>query len=326
MFVKRFFNNKIINLVAQNNNELPKALVIYYSQTGQLKEILDSVTHALQGSFELTFEELHPIPDYPFPWTEMSFFQPFPECVREIPAKLKPFSFDINIKYDLIILGVQVWYLSPSIPVTSFLQSKEARQILNDTPVITVQGVRNMWAMSQERVKKRILDLGGKLLGNIVLFDPSPNLISVVTIVRWAMKGKQHGTGLYGKIFPPAGVPDESIRKAEVYGEIILKAWNNKNLNELQNKLVKAGAVRINPVLVTIEKRGFAMFSIWANFILKKGKYNDTARIGRLKLFKYYLFTVIYLVSPIGSIIVRLIQMLNPGATRRMIKYYSGVK
>jgi len=53
---------------------MKRALVIFYSQTGQMKEIVDSVTAPLGEDFKLVFEELKPVPPYPFPWRGMPFF------------------------------------------------------------------------------------------------------------------------------------------------------------------------------------------------------------------------------------------------------------
>ncbi len=298
-----------------------KALIIYYSQTGQLKGILESVTAPLKDTFELTWEELKPAPDFPFPWKGMPFFQVFPESVQEIPCKLEPLQINPDDDYDLIILGIQVWYLSPSIPVSSFLQSETAHKVMNGKPVITVQGIRNMWTMSMERIKQRISGNGGTLIGNIVLEDPHHNLVSVITIVRWMMKGKQERT----KLLPAAGIPAGTINTAGKFGEIILESFNNNATNKLQVKLVNAGAVKIHPILVFVEKRGFAMFRIWSKFILKKGSYNDPRREKRLTLFQYYLFGVIYLVSPIPSVILWIIFKLNPHATKRIIRNYSSI-
>ena len=56
---------------------MKKALIIYYSQTGQLKKIVDSVTAPLREDFELMFEELKPVPPYPFPWRGLQFYPGF---------------------------------------------------------------------------------------------------------------------------------------------------------------------------------------------------------------------------------------------------------
>jgi len=303
-----------------------RALVIFYSQTGQLKEIVDSVTASLGEDFELVIEELKPVPPYPFPWRGMPFFQAFPESVQEIPCVMEPFKFNPDQDFDLVILAYQVWYLSPSIPFTAFLQSPEARKVLKGRPVITILGVRNMWVMAQERVKEQIRDLGGTLVGNIVLVDPYPNLVSVVTIVRWLMKGEQEGKGLIGGIFPHAGVPEQNIREAVKFGDVIREVFRIGQLDKLQDQLLGKGAVKINPVLMSIEKRGRMMFGFWSKFVLKKGGYGDPAREGRLKLFKYYLFAVIYLVSPIVSLIFWFTHKIFYKRTWSSMGYYSHVE
>ncbi len=300
-----------------------KALVVYYTQSGQLKDIIDSICTPLQADFEFTYEELKPTPAFPFPWTGMSFYQAFPESVQEIPCALKPFSFDPEDTFDLIILAYQPWYLSPSIPFTAFLQSEAAAKVLKGKPVITVLGTRNMWIMAHERVKKRILDMGGNLVGNIVLSDKHHNLVSVVTIVHWMMKGEKYGKGLYRKIFPAAGISEKDISDAEKFGLIIKNAYNNDRLTELQDDLLNEGAIVIKPVLMTVEKRGFMMFKPWSKYILKKGGVDDSARVGRLKMFRAYLFSVIYLVSPIGGVVVWIIHKLSPKKTRKAVNYYS---
>ncbi len=303
-----------------------KALVVYYTQSGQLKDIFDSVCGPMQDDFDFTYEELKPDPAYPFPWTGMSFYQAFPESVQEIPCRLKPFSFDPEEDFDLVILAYQVWYLSASIPFTSFLKSEAASRVLKGKPVITIIGCRNMWMMAQERVKKQIYALGGNLVGNIVLTDKHHNLVSVITIARWMLKGEKHGKGLYGKLFPKSGVADTDIREAEKFGIVISNAFKSNDPEGLQDALLDKGAVEIKPVLMTIEKRGFMMFKPWSKFVLKKGASGDPARVGRLKMFRAYLFSVIYLVSPFGSLVVWLIHKLSYRKTRKAVYYYSHTK
>ena len=65
---------------------MKKILVVYYSQTGQLKRIVDSILSPVESQVEITYEELKPVPAFPFPWNGMPFFQAFPESVKEIPC------------------------------------------------------------------------------------------------------------------------------------------------------------------------------------------------------------------------------------------------
>jgi hypothetical protein len=301
---------------------MKRVLIIYYTQTGQLKQIVDSITSSLEKDCRIFYEEIRPVSPYPFPWHGMPFFQVFPESVSEIPCELEPLKVDPGAAYDLVVLAYQVWYLSPSIPVSSFLQSENTKKLLNGKPVVTILGVRNMWIMAQERIKSRIAGAGGRLVGNIVLTDPAPNLTSVITIVRWMMRGQKGPFRWLGMQFPSAGVPEGAIKEAGQFGEIILKSLASGNFDKLQQELYAAGAVKVDPVLMNIEKRGKMMFGIWARVILKKGGYNDPAREGRLRLFKYYLFLVIYLASPIVSAIFRLIFKFNATTAARIKKKF----
>lgn len=302
---------------------MKKILVVYYSQTGQLKRIIDSILSPLESQVEITYEELKPVPAFPFPWNGMPFFQAFPESVKEIPCEIEPLKCDIHADYDLVILAFTVWFLSPAIPVNSFLEHPVAKKLMQGKPVLTILGVRNMWVMAHERVKEKIARNGGRLVGNIVLEDPAPNLTSVITIVRWMMKGEKEAFRKFGKDFPPAGVPEQSIHDAKRFGELLSGPIQSASYDGLRGQLLAAGAVHVDPVLFNIEKRGKMIFGIWARAILKKGGYNDPAREGRLKIFQYYLFAVIYLVSPIVAGLFRLIFLLNPGAARAVIKKYS---
>ncbi len=312
---------------AESYPTMKKILVIYYSQTGQLTEIVQTVTSSLKADENILvdFGELKPRDPYPFPWSGKQFFQVFPESVAGIPCEMESLQIDPKEHYDLIILAYQVWYLSLSIPVNSFLLSEEAKKIMQGKPVVTIIGPRNMWVMTHEDVKEKISKAGGRNVGNIVLLDKAPNLISVVTIIRWLVKGKREGRGVWGKIFPRAGVSETDVRESSKYGPLLADALNRNDYQGLQQRLVELGAVVPDPVLISIEKRGRMMFKIWSKFILQKGPYGDPGRTPRLNMFKYYLFAVIYLVSPIGSIIFYLVHGMNRRRTKRMIRYYSGI-
>ena len=97
---------------------MKRVLVVYYTQSGQLKEIIDSVLSPLT-EVTIDFLPIDTAEPFPFPWTDEAFFGAFPESYLQIPQPLKPFQV-AHTDYDLVILGYQVWYLSPSIPFNSF--------------------------------------------------------------------------------------------------------------------------------------------------------------------------------------------------------------
>ena len=145
-------------------------LVIHYSQSGQLTEIVNNIAAPLINSKDIivVHHQIKMEAPYAFPWKKKDFLNTFPESFLQIPSKIKAIPETIlNQKFDLVILGYPVWYLSPSIPTTSFLKSPEAKKLLANTAVVTVIGCRNMWIMAQEKIKVLLKECNSKLVGNI---------------------------------------------------------------------------------------------------------------------------------------------------------------
>lgn len=277
----------------------------------------------LDKTIHFDFEPLMPEPEFPFPWPDMSFWDAMPESVRKIPSKLKPCQFDRDKKYDLIILGYPIWFLSPPIPLTTFLKSDAAKKVMAGTPIITIIGARNMWVSAQEDIKKMIVENKGKLVGNIALHDRHQNLLSVVTIIYWLMTGKKDR---YLGIFPKPGVSDEDIRQATRFGKPIHKALVKSNYEDLQKELRQLGSVELSPDITSIELKAKKIFYIWSGFILKKGGPGSKERTGRLKMFKWYLLFVIFAVSPIASLVFYLTYPFFYRKIRKNMRYFKGVE
>lgn len=272
-----------------------KILVIYYSQTGQLKDIVKNIAQPFEDKkdeYSVTYYNIQLKQDFPFPWSSDVFFNTFPESYLQIPSEILPPPEDVlNQKFDLILFGYQVWYLTPSIPIISFLKSGYAENILKDTPIVTISGTRNMWMLSQEKLKVYLRDLKAQLVGNIALVDRHDNYTSVLTILRWLTTGQKEKSG----ILPAAGISDEEITGSTKYGKIIEWHFRKNNFKDLQPDLVKNGAVEIRPFLVRVEKVGNKIFTVWSNLIIKKKEKRPLL----IKFFKVYLMAAIWIISPI---------------------------
>ncbi len=301
---------------------MKNVLVIYFSQSGQLQEIARNISlpFASDPDVNLIFHEIEMEQPFPFPWKKESFFDAFPESFLQIPAKLKPVpSHILNVKYDLVLFHYQVWFLSPSIPVNSFLQSQDAKQILTNTPVVTISGSRNMWFLAQEKIKVLLKRNGALLNGNVALTDRAGNLISVITIVEWMFSGKKER---HMGIFPLPGVSNKDISESLKFGQVIHTALSKNTFTGLQDKLLAQGAVRVSPYLVSVDTKGNFIFSKWAAFIIKR----QHKRKMLLKIFVVYLVLAIWVISPIVYILHLIMYPFNQGKNERIIKYYKGVE
>jgi hypothetical protein len=275
-----------------------KVLAIYYSQSGQLKDIIDCFCAPLiDAGISVEKVDVKMQNDYPFPWTTKSFFSVMPDCVLGVPAELAPFMLKES-SYDLIILGYQAWFLSPSIPFNSLIHHPTVRQVLKSTPVITITGARNMWVNAFEKVKKMVKETEAKLVGNIVLVDKHLNLVSIFTIFHWMLSGKKDR---YLHLFPKPGVSDADIANTKIFGTIVLPYLQKNKWDGLQADLISKKAVDIKYHLMFIESKAGIMFKLWANFIAKKKK-----KTVWLALFRYYLFIALFIAAPIVFVIDRL--------------------
>lgn len=298
----------------QKETNMKNILVVCFSQTGQLTQIIDSLTSVFKNNeFNIHYIDLKPKFSFPFPWKLKEFFRVFPEAVLKIP---QPIDFTVNKKnnvdYDLVILGYQPWFLSPSIPITSFLSSDYAKIHLKNKKIVTVIGCRNMWIQAQEDVKNLFKKNDAKLVGNIVLSDKAYNFVSLYTILRWMLKGKK------GK----SGVSDSDIKNTTKYGDYIQKCLLTEQDID-QEELVQLGAVNIIPHLCMMEKRAKVIFIKFANLIHNEKR--DNIKKYKTKLFQIYLVLTIIILSPISMIASKIMSTFFYKKHLKEIKYYQGV-
>lgn len=291
---------------------MKRILVIHYSQTGQLTEVLRSLCAPLVDA-GCTVEHLaiEPLVPYAFPWTRMRFFGVFPEAVNGDPIDLKPVE-PRSAHYDLVILGYTIWYLNPSIPIHSFLKHPDATAILKDRPVLTVIGARNMWVNAQQKVRGLVAGLGGRVVGNILAEDRSPNMVSLVTIIRWMFWGRKDPFF----VFPAAGIRQDDIASMARFGPIISKSLNAGTINSVNTALLESGSARIKPSLLVLEKRALVLFGKYRNYILAKVAKDPASRERRVGVFSVVLPIGAFILSPITALATTLMSVVR----KKMLK------
>jgi hypothetical protein len=293
---------------------MAKIVVFYYTQTGQTLQIAQAVCKPLaEAGHTVIYKEVIPAQPLSYPCSGKDFFQLFPESREAIPCEINAIDVSDVADAGLVIIAWQVWFLSPSLPFHAFFQNAGMQQYLKGKNIITVNGCRNMWVMAQRKVRSYIAEASGTLAGNIVLQDRHPNLVSVMTIVRWLLYGEKEK----GWLLPPAGISAADLAHAPAFGKIIAETLRSGEWNGLQEQLMAAGAIRYKPAIVFMEKTGHRIFGLWAKFILRKGKNNPSRRALYLKIFKYYLFVVLYFVAPIGLVFFYLTFPFRHAAIRR---------
>ena len=293
-------------------------LVISYSQTGQLNELTQHFLQPLKQQENIVIDEcqIKPIQPYTFPWKFLPFFNQFPESVHLKPAPIETPILQRE-KYDLVIIAYSVWFLSPSQPITAFLQSEQAK-ILKNTPVITLIGCRNMWLIAQEKMKKILTALGANLIGNVVKTAQSNAWASFITTPAWMFSGNKR----YFSWLPSAGISDADMQDMQRFGYRLVQALNeNQPLDK--SLFQNMGAVKIDEKLMMSEKVGHRSFYIWGRLLLKCGQISPAFRQAVLYFYIVFLIILILTVVPLSAVVKRLLKPLLKEKLARQKRYFA---
>ena len=285
-------------------------LLVQYSQTGQVTDVARHIIAPLldDPNVDVTIETLRPRTAYPFPWPILQFFDAFPEAVYLDPPDMEPLAVDPARRFDLVILAYQVWFLSPSLPVTGFLKSEAARRLLHDTPVVTVIACRDMWLMAQEQVRGLLDACGARLIGNVALVDEAGSIGSFLATPIWVLTGSR-GPHLFG-LLPRAGVKPDEIAASRRFGTRIATVLNgNGPLDE--SLLRNLGAVNVNERLIASERTARRSFQIWGKLLRALGPQGAFIRKPVLLVYILFLVTLILTFVPLSMLVKALFAPLT---------------
>ncbi len=292
--------------------------MLYYSQSGQLENVMDRIVAPLLKSddIECDYRQIKPVNPYPYPWPFYRFFNTFPEAVNLNGCEVEPIT--VKREYDLIVLGYTVWFLSPSIPVAGFLKSEQAQRLFKDKPVVTVIACRDMWLIAQEKMKALLDDLGARLIDNVVMVDQGKSLYTFVTTPRWLLTGKKDAFWF----FPKAGVPEAAIAASLRFGERLAEALRKGEEQCRAPMLRNLGAVNVNGKLIASERIAHRSFLIWSKLIKKAGEPDSKGRNIVITIYAVFLLTLILTVVPLNLLIRKLIYPFRKNTIDKAVTYY----
>jgi len=297
---------------------MKKVLVLYYSQTGQLQSILNSFVSKL-GDDEICVDmkSIKPKKKYPFPWPFYTFFDEFPESVFLDGCEIEEIE-NLDEQYDLIILGYTVWYMAPSIPVTAFMHSAQAKKLFKNKPVVTVIACRDMWVLAQEKMKDMLNALDARLIDNVALTDQGGEVLSLITLPTYMLTGKKN----YFSFLPPAGIKEEDIVACSRFGERLNKALKEDKEKGSEPMLTNLGAAVVNAKLIATEKIATRSFRIWSRFIKFAGEKYSVGRKIAITIYVVFLLLLILTVIPLNIISRKIVNIFNKKKLRAMEEYY----
>lgn len=297
---------------------MKKVLVLYYSQAGQLKRVLNSFVSKLgDETIQVDMKSIKPKREYPFPWPFYTFFDEFPESVHLDGCEIEELE-DLEKDYDLIILGYTVWYMAPSIPITAFMQSEQAKRILKDKPVVTLVACRDMWVLAQEKIKYMLESVGARHIDHVALTDQGGEVLSLITLPTYMLTGNKN----YFSFLPPAGIKKEEVDACERFGERLNAALKQDKEKQDEALLTNLGAAVVNAKLIATEKIANRSFHIWSKLIKLGGKKYSFGRKVVITIYVAFLLLLIFTVIPINIIARKILNIFQKDKIKAMEEYY----
>jgi len=297
---------------------MKKVLVIYYSQTGQLKNVLNSFILKLSDDdIQVDIRAIQPKKPYPFPWPFYTFFDEFPEAVQMDGCEIEMLK-DVDTDYDLIILGYTVWYMSPSIPITAFMYSQQAKSLLNGKPVVTVVACRDMWVLAQEKMKEMLKNLDARLIDHVALTDQSGSVLSLITLPTWMLTGDKR----YFSALPSAGISQKDIDACSRFGEKLNYALKNNQEKGSEPMLRNLGAVSVDAKLIATEKIANRSFLVWTKLIKLSGKKYSFGRKVTITIYVAFLILLLLTIVPLNILARKILNVFQKEKLKAMEKQY----
>ena len=297
---------------------MKKVLVLYYSQSGQLRSVVESFVSKIDNSsVKVDIKEIKPVLPYPYPWSFYEFFDEFPTAAHMDGCDVCELK-DLEDDYDLIILGYTIWFLAPSTPIVGFMKSQQAKKLFKNRPVITLIACRDMWVMAQEKVKKLLKAVDAKLIDNVALSDQGKGIYSFATTPRWLLSGKKDAFWF----FPPAGILQSDIDAASRFGERLNFALRN-DLEKRDKPLLKnLGAVSVNGKLIASEVVATRSFYIWGKIIKFCGEKKSFPRKVAITVYAVFLALMVFTLVPINLLIRKIINTFQKEKLVELEKKY----
>ncbi|NUM35332.1 MAG: hypothetical protein HUU50_12350 [Candidatus Brocadiae bacterium] len=279
-----------------------KVLVLYYSQTGKTKSLLDIFLEPLQkrSDVEITIEEILPKVPFPFPWPQLYFFSLVPECVYEVPIELQEMKFNENEKYDLIILGYQVWFLAPSIPTNSLLKHPKAKVFAN-TPVVSVLFCRNMWRQAQGRLERRLEELQSWVVDKVVTTAYGSQMETLRSTKQNLLQKPKIGEDSHQ--WRPSPEDVEITKKQGI--QLADSIWQIKE-NPKRPIFKDSSRALKDTMFVYPEQKAKESFFAWGGYFLKHSSTESTKRKIFIILFCWTFFFKVFVLLPLFPILKKL--------------------
>jgi hypothetical protein len=213
----------------------PSVLFVYYTYTQQTLKVVETMADILgDRGCEVHLAAIEFIdPRYSNRFKQFPMPHPLREVLGMIPAELRRRPGKIRIpdvvtkrEYDLVRIGSPTWWLSTTVPIRSFLQSKDAAHVLNSKPFAAAVPCRRYWRHNLKTVRRLGAQRGGVFTDGIHFRYEGGQVRSLLSLISYL------GSGEYRKRYLGVKVPPTNIQEYHLESA---RAFANKLANHLMD-------------------------------------------------------------------------------------------
>jgi len=195
----------------------PKVLVVYFTLTKQSGRVAEAMAQAFEArgcdvakaGIEFTDERwVQHLSEFPMK-------HPIRQLVTILPAQARHKTGEIRIPpeaqagdYDLVVLASPTWWFQTSMPMRSFLESPEAKAVMNGKPFACVSISRRYRRFNLGQQKKLGEKAGGRFIDKTYFVSAGGQVKSMLAWLGYMKHGEPQERVFLLKMYQPNLKPD----------------------------------------------------------------------------------------------------------------------
>ncbi len=202
-----------------------RVLVVYFTYSGQAGRLVEVIDGALtargcdvaKAAIEFTDSR------YTKRLTKIPLRHPALAFVSMLPAQARRATGEIAVPseaqdgdYDLVVFVSPTWWLTTNMPIRSYLESPEAKKILDGTPFAAVSVSRRYWKGNVHTIARLGEAAGGRSLGEHHFLAAGGQVKSMASWLSWMKHGEVRDRA-FGLKCPPPNLQPGFEREAKAY-------------------------------------------------------------------------------------------------------------
>lgn len=204
-----------------------RCLLLYYSLTGQAVRAVAAAQAACEAagwdSISCRMDVADPAerPVRPLTMATAKKWTKGAQNGMVLPMAYEP-AAAISQDYDLVLIFSNTWGHHPAVPVRSFLESAEAKQVLGGRKFGVFIICRRSWEKNLALVRGLGEAAGGNYVGGEAFTHPGSNLLSLIQTVTYIMGRGDGMKNILGLPMPKFGLSDTAMARLAPFTRSLL--------------------------------------------------------------------------------------------------------